>query len=320
LKNKIIVLSLALSVLSVAAAFAARPGKGQSQGSTKTVTASIAPEVETNVRPTAAIRERRSVAPSGDASAFTAAASQNLLLKNELGWAFGGKQQRGWYLYASLISRLIETEADPSSPEFASALAVWQRKAGLAATGVLNDETLYKMVSTWQGARIKDRAYPTPEQLVTAPPSEFWDPSRPEELRRVRADAYAAYKRMVADAAKDPSLGLATTKTGELAPEEKFLKLVSSFRSREYQEELRRRSPNAGRAGLAVNSPHFTGRALDIYVGGDPVDTKDANRLVQVNTPVYKWLVRNAGKYGFRPYYYEPWHWEYVGGAIGEGK
>jgi LAS superfamily LD-carboxypeptidase LdcB len=51
---------------------------------------------------------------------------------------------------------------------------------------------------------------------------------------------------------------------------------------------------------------------LDLYVGGDPVDTKDANRAIQVKTPIYQWLVRNADKFGFRPYFYEPWHWEYV--------
>ena len=66
-------------------------------------------------------------------------------------------------------------------------------------------------------------------------------------------------------------------------------------------------------AGLAVNSPHFTGRALDLYVGGEPVDTRDSNRAVQVQTPVYQWLVLNADRFGFRPYCYEPWHWEYVG-------
>jgi LAS superfamily LD-carboxypeptidase LdcB len=48
-------------------------------------------------------------------------------------------------------------------------------------------------------------------------------------------------------------------------------------------------------------------------VGGLPVETKDANRAIQVQTPVYKWLVRNAEHFGFRPYFYEPWHWEYVG-------
>jgi LAS superfamily LD-carboxypeptidase LdcB len=47
-------------------------------------------------------------------------------------------------------------------------------------------------------------------------------------------------------------------------------------------------------------------------VGGDPVETKDPNRALQVQTRVYQWLVRNAERFGFRPYYYEPWHWEYV--------
>jgi LAS superfamily LD-carboxypeptidase LdcB len=109
-------------------------------------------------------------------------------------------------------------------------------------------------------------------------------------------------------------LGLATGSDGKLALSEKYLKIISAFRPREYQEHLRKLSPKAGRAGLAVNSPHFTGRALDLYVGGDPVDTKDSNRAIQVQTKVYQWLVRNAEKFGFRPYYYEPWHWEYVSG------
>src|SRR3712207_4785519 len=118
---------------------------------------------------------------------------------------------------------------------------------------------------------------------------------------------------MVAAAAADPSLRLATAADGQLAPAEKYLKIISAFRSRAYQENLRRQSPNSGRAGLAVNSPHFTGRALDIYVGGEPVETKDANRNLQVQTKAYRWLVKNADRFGFKPYYYEPWHWEYVG-------
>jgi D-alanyl-D-alanine carboxypeptidase len=118
---------------------------------------------------------------------------------------------------------------------------------------------------------------------------------------------------MIAAAIADSSLNLSNTGRDTLAAKEKYFKIISSFRSREYQEELRRRSPNAGSAGLAVNSPHFTGRALDIYVGGSPVDTKDSNRAIQVNTPAYRWLVRNAERFGFRPYFYEPWHWEYVG-------
>src|SRR5260370_4213673 len=107
---------------------------------------------------------------------------------------------------------------------------------------------------------------------------------------------------MVAGAVADRSLAL-VHQSRQLALGEKYLKIISSFRSREYQEKLRRESPNAGSAGLAVNSPHFTGRALDLYVGGEPVDTKDANRAIQVQTSVYKWLVRNAERFGFQPYF-----------------
>ena len=247
-------------------------------------------------------------------SLFAEAAARNTALKYELSWAFGGKQQRGWYLYTPLISRTLgTTEAEAAGTGFASALARWQKAAGLRPSGVLDGDTLYRMVSTWQGARLKNKEYATPDRLLQAPASDFYDPTRADALRQVDRETYAAYKRMVAAAAADPSLGLKVTAAGELAPEEKFLKIVSSFRSREYQERLRAQSPNSGRAGLAVNSPHFTGRALDIYVGGEPVETKDANRAIQVQTRVYQWLVRNADRFGFRPYYYEPWHWEYVG-------
>jgi hypothetical protein len=234
-------------------------------------------------------------------------------LKYELSWAFGGKQQRGWYLYTPLISRMLETDKDAATDDFASSLARWQSASGVEASGVLDEDTLYRMVSEWQGARLRNKVDARPDELLVAPTSDFYDPSRPDELRQVERETYAAYKRMVAAAVADPSLGLKRTASGELAAEEKFFKIVSSFRSREYQENLRRQSPNSGRAGLAVNSPHFTGRALDLYVGGEPVETKDANRALQVQTATYRWLVRNADRFGFRPYYYEPWHWEYVG-------
>ena len=121
------------------------------------------------------------------------------------------------------------------------------------------------------------------------------------ELRQVERNTYTAYKRMVETAMRDLAI----------APGEKYLKIVSAFRSREYQSQLRRQSPQSGRAGLAVNSPHFSGRALDLYVGGEPVSTRDDNRALQTKTPVYRWLVKNAARFGFQPYFYEPWHWEY---------
>jgi hypothetical protein len=245
-------------------------------------------------------------------SGSAAAATANAQLRNDLKWMFGGKPQRGWYIYIPLINRLINTKNDSASPQFAAGLARWQQKAALKASGILDDETLYAMIKVWQAARLKDRSPAAADQLLTAPISDFYDPTRAEDLRRVERKTYAAYERMVAAAVADRSLGLAHDSHGELAPGEKYLKIISAFRSPEYQDRLRRESPNSGPAGLAVNSPHFTGRALDVYVGGEPVDTRDSNRALQVQTRVYQWLVRNAERYGFRPYCYEPWHWEYV--------
>lgn len=240
-------------------------------------------------------------------------AARNAQLSTSLNWTFGSKSQRGWSLYKPLIARLLGTKHDIATEGFAKELARWQKKSGIVPSGVLDDETLYAMIKTWQDVRLKDRTVPPPEGLLTAPISNFYDPTRAEDLRQVEREAYSAYKRMVSAAIANKSLGLARVSKSELAPQEKYLKIISAFRSRAYQEKLRRESPNSGTAGLAVNSPHFTGRALDLYVGGEPVETNDSNRAIQVQTPVYQWLVRNADRFGFQPYCYEPWHWEYVG-------
>ena len=257
---------------------------------------------------TSAGQSKHATKPRGSEEART-----NARLRTELTWTFGGKPQRGWYLYTLLIKRLTDTRHDPDSVQFAAAIARWQEKSGLKPSGILDEETLYAMIAAWQDARLKDRSPAPSERLLTAPIADFYDPTRAEELRQVERQTYTAYKRMIAAAVAERSLGLAHNARGELASGEKYLKIVSAFRSREYQEKLRRESPNAGSAGLAVNSPHFTGRALDLYVGGDPVDSGDSNRALQVQTRVYAWLVRNAERFGFRPYCYEPWHWEYVG-------
>lgn len=287
MKNKfhVVIIVSVLAVASCVVAFAARSSRGQSSR----------PNRNSPVKPAVRISD-------SNPSAFTTAAGQNAVVRNELSWTFGGKQQRGWYLYDLLISKTLGTRDDPVTVDFAGQVAAWQKKRGLRADGVLDNEALMALVSQWQSARLKNRAPAEPDQLVTAPPSDFYDPGRPAELRLVERNAYEAYKQMIAAAASDL----------KLAPTSKYLKIVSSYRSREYQDQLRANSPNSGRAGLAVNSPHFTGRALDIYVGGSPVDTKDSNRAIQVNTPAYKWLVHNAERFGFRPYFYEPWHWEYV--------
>jgi zinc D-Ala-D-Ala carboxypeptidase len=311
---RILQLIAVLAVVSGVATLSTRSSRGQSpaaKNEPQQKTEAPSQKPETLVKPTVMTTDRAPM--NGVAtSPFADAVAQNTLLRNDLLWTFGSKQQHGWYLYDLLIGRTLNLKSEASTSDFASAIAMWQKQKGLTITGILDEESWFTFVSAWQGNRLKDKTPATPDQLLTAPPSDFYDPARLEELRQVEKNTYAAYKQMLAAAIADPTLKLAHTSPTELAADERFFKIVSSFRSREYQEKLRRESPNAGSAGLAVNSPHFTGRALDLYVGGDPVDTKDANRAIQVSTPAYQWLVRNAERFGFRPYFYEPWHWEYV--------
>ena len=235
---------------------------------------------------------------------FEQAALRNAVLQSELSWLFGGKSQRGWYLYTPLISSMIGTEDQPASSRFALKLSGWQAANGLQQSGVLDEKTWSQMVTAMQANRLHSLIAPADDKLVIAPISDFYDPTRAEDLRKVERRTYQAYRRMMKAAAADPSL--------KLAAGDKYFKVISAFRSQDYQDQLRRQSSSAGRAALAITSHHLTGRALDLYVGGEPVSTRDENRAIQVKTPAYRWLVKNAARFGFKPYFYEPWHWEYV--------
>jgi len=251
---------------------------------------------------------------SAEFARFAAAASQNARLRSSLEWNFG-KAQTGWDIYVPLISRTIGTDASPDSAQFASALSKWQARNSLQPNGILDADTLGAFIKYWQSQRLHQNGAAVDSALIEAPISDFYDPTRSPVLLKLERETYAAYKRMVAAAAKDLHGQLKVTRSGELAPDEKFLRIVSAYRSPEYQEQLRKHEPGAGRIALAKNSVHFTGRAIDLYVGGEPTITKDPNRMIQVQTPVYKWLVKNAQRFGFYPYFYEPWHWEYVPGT-----
>lgn len=54
--------------------------------------------------------------------------------------------------------------------------------------------------------------------------------------------------------------------------------------------------------------PHLSGLAVDLWLGSG---ASSANVRRQRETPVYRWLVENARRFGFRNYCPEPWHWEY---------
>ena len=58
--------------------------------------------------------------------AFATAATTNSTLRNDLTWTFGGKEQRGWYLYDLLIGKTLNTTHNPSTSDFAASIAAWQ--------------------------------------------------------------------------------------------------------------------------------------------------------------------------------------------------
>jgi hypothetical protein len=236
-----------------------------------------------------------------EALAYAEAASENARLADDIEWSFGGRTQHGWALYADLIGHLVGTDAEASTPEYALAVAKWEKRNGIApADGRVTKDVWLRMMRELQSQRTFDAAPCPSSELCDPDVAEWFDRSRAPELRRLRRDAYDAYTRMVAAARAD------------LGPAAKgYFTIISGYRSPEYQAALRAKAGNPSTASLAIHSPHFTGRAIDMYVGGEPVSTADANRRIQVATPAYRWLAHNAHRFGFRPYFYEPWHWEY---------
>jgi LAS superfamily LD-carboxypeptidase LdcB len=98
------------------------------------------------------------------------------------------------------------------------------------------------------------------------------------------------------------------------------LKIFSAFRDPEADAARCERDGNCDGVRRTLCSAHRTGLAMDIWVGsapgGDPASTAAFNRLYQSRTPAYRWMVRNAGRFGFVNYSYEPWHWEWAGERI----
>jgi LAS superfamily LD-carboxypeptidase LdcB len=163
-------------------------------------------------------------------------------------------------------------------------------------------------------AKAPVKAPATPAKTPSKAPVVNSGEPKPNEIVNVQGaskqiplhkDAAAAYKRMLADARAQ----------GIKAP---LLLPTSGYRSSQHQKVLweaalkRYKSPQIARKWVAPpgRSAHQSGMAIDFHLGG----RNSSGNVKSLRTlPAYKWLVANAGKYGFSPYAAEPWHWVYKG-------
>jgi D-alanyl-D-alanine carboxypeptidase len=249
------------------------------------------------------------------APAFEEAARANTASLRALAWAPFRRAETGWETYAPLIGREIGTGCGPQTGGFAQALADWQGRQRLPATGILTDPDFQRLNGVIQTRRpfvqLSARKI-----CPDAPDSAALEWSREDEgyggkKIQLRPAAFAAWRRMVLAARADEPA---------IAADPRNLQIFSGFRSP--ADDLAHCVTNGGCDGVSravACSPHRTGLAMDIYVGQapgfGPDSSADPNRLFMSGTPTYRWLVANADRFGFVNYPFEPWHWEWTGEA-----
>lgn len=238
------------------------------------------------------------------------AAAANAASLSTLAWSPFGKPETGWEIYAPRIAAEIGTSCTAGSDGFAAALARWQAQNKLPRTGVMDAAAFAVMLPRWHLARPFVRVNrdgvcpgaPTEAGLATARPDESYG----GKTIQLRPAALEAYRRMVAEARAAGVLG---------RPE--ALKIYSGFRAPDADAQRCARDRNCQGLIRTICSAHRTGLAADLFIdaapGFGPDSSADANRLVMARSPLYRWMVSNAGRFGFVNYVYEPWHWEWTG-------
>ncbi|WP_309606689.1 M15 family metallopeptidase [Phenylobacterium sp.] len=242
------------------------------------------------------------------------AAAGNRLSLPALVWAPFNRPETGWEIYAPLIAREIATPCPPDSPAFAAALAAWQARQGVPADGLMTEAVFARLKDLVQirrpfvqlSARQVCPKAPAESALALATPLEGYS----GKAIQLRPGALAAYRRLAAAArAEDPWI----------AADPRSLTIFSGYRSPEADAARCASDGNCNGVVRATCSPHRTGLAVDLYVGQAPGfrpdSSAEANRLAMSRGAAYRWLVSNADRFGFVPYPFEPWHWEWTGEA-----
>ncbi len=243
----------------------------------------------------------------------------NAISVYSLEWSPFGTSEWGWMTYVPLLQRELGTRCDPTTPDFAAALAGFQARYGLTPTGLFDQATFDVLKGVLQERRPFVMARVRNECPEPPPLRELGYLEAPEEhadrlTRLLRRDVLDAYRRMVAAArAEVPGIG----------EDPELLQIFSGFRDPEADAARCAAERNCDGLRRAVCSPHRTGAAVDLYVGqllGLGVDsTRPESRQYMSEGATYRWLVHNAARFGFVPYLYEPWHWEWVGTPTIEG-
>ena len=241
------------------------------------------------------------------------AAEANTISLYALEWTPFGPAEMGWEAYAPLIQQEVGSPCDPVSPGFAEALATFQARFGLTASGRFDQATFQVLRGLWQErrpfvmARVRGEC-PAPPPIADLAYLTTGEEHAERLTRLLRRDVLEAYREMAA---------AARAEVPDIAADPELLRIFSSFRDPEADAARCAREGNCDGLRRAACSPHRTGTAVDLYVGhlhGLAVDSTDPHsRRYMSQTPAYRWLVKNAGRFGFVPYVYEPWHWEWVG-------
>lgn len=166
---------------------------------------------------------------------------------------------------------------------------------------IVIDSVEYKIPANWQGKKIETSLIADPKKLVQLPQDITFEDYR-IYLKKEARDAFIK----MAEAAKKDSIALIVD---------------SGYRSAGFQKRIIKRRMQQGDSFERVMrfvapsgySQHETGRAVDLV----PSEVEFAK------TKSYKWLKKNAVKFGFVETYpediipstrWEPWHWYYAGG------
>lgn len=243
----------------------------------------------------------------------------NAISEYSLEWSPFGTTEWGWVTYLPLLQNELGTDCDANTPAFAAALAAFQTRHALTPTGIFDQPTFLTLKGVLQErrpfvmARVRDEC-PDPPPIRELGYLVESEEHADRLTRLLRRDVLDAYRRMVV---------AARVEVPQVRNDPERLQIFSGFRDPEADAARCAAERNCDGLRRAVCSPHRTGTAVDLYVGellGMGVDsTNPASRLHMTQEPTYRWLVRNAGRFGFVPYIFEPWHWEYVGPTTSDG-